>query len=109
MRMNSAAVAFERIADVEVDDALALPVLDPVIAWHLAVVLIGFAVALLPAVELAPSDTDPSHHLLDLHHLRQLGQPHHEIHHLVASIMGNPLAAQSSPSSFFSATYSSVT
>ena len=49
-------VAFERMLRRGSRDRLLLPVLEPVVAGDLAVVLVGFAVALLPVVELALGD-----------------------------------------------------
>ena len=48
-----------------VDHALALPVLDPVIPRHQAVVLIHLPVPLAPVVELATSEPAPLNDLLD--------------------------------------------
>jgi hypothetical protein len=45
---------------VEVDNRLALGLIDPVIAWNERIVLIGFAVALGPVVELAARDAEPA-------------------------------------------------
>jgi hypothetical protein len=44
---------------VEADDRRLLPLLEPVVAGNLAVVLVGPAVALAPLVELARSDPEP--------------------------------------------------
>jgi hypothetical protein len=95
-------IAVERASVVVVDDRLSLPLLDPVVAGHLAVVLVGFAVALLPVVELALRDPQPSHEMLD----RNLGETRpsrDKVDDRVAQIMGNPAVGQSSPSSFLSA------
>src|SRR5262249_19034988 len=51
-------------------------------------------------------DTDPGDESLR-RELGLLGPHTHEVDDLVARVMGNPPAAQGSPSSFFSLTYSS--
>jgi hypothetical protein len=49
-------IPIERMAVVEVHDRLPLPILDPEVARHQRVVLVGLAVPVLPGEELAPSD-----------------------------------------------------
>ena len=49
---------------MKVDDRLALPRLDPVVARLLAVVLVDAPVAVLPRVKLATSDPEPADELL---------------------------------------------
>ncbi|MFV0442004.1 MAG: hypothetical protein ACK5Q5_00380, partial [Planctomycetaceae bacterium] len=57
-------VAFKRMPVVEVDDGGPLPVLEPVVARNLAVVLVDFAVAILPGVVLASTEFEPAKELL---------------------------------------------
>src|ERR1041385_478867 len=52
-------IAFQRVLQMEADDRLLLPILQPEIAGNPAVVLVHFAVAFPPVVELAGSDVEP--------------------------------------------------
>ena len=70
--------------------------------------LIRFPVSLAPVVELSPGEPDPLDDLLD-RYLDLRGDSRDEVDDLVTTVRGNPGAAQASPSSFFSFTYSSVT
>lgn len=84
----------------------AFPGLEPVIARQRGVVLVDFAVTLLPREEFAAGNTDP----LNESGFSELGfgcPIANEVDDLIARVMGNPTAAQGSPSSFFRATYSS--
>ena len=58
-------IPVQRMAVEVVDHALALPVLDPVVPRHQAVVLIHLPVPLAPVVELATSEPAPLNDLLD--------------------------------------------
>src|SRR5205807_10046694 len=100
-------VAFQRILQMEADDGLLLPILQPEIAGNPAVVLVHLAVAFPPVVELAGSDVEPPDEPpgADLGLLRPAPD---EIHDLVPRIMWNPDSGQSSPSVFFSATCSAI-
>jgi len=53
-------VAIEGVFQVEADDGILLPILEPVIAGDLPVVLVGLAVPFLPIVELADADLEPA-------------------------------------------------
>ena len=93
---------------MELDDGLALGLVDPVIARDPAVVLVGLSVALRPVVELPARDPDPGNET----RVRELGLRAplvDEVDDGVSRIVGNPGAGQDSPSSFFSFTISSVT
>ena len=91
-----------------VDDGPALPLLDPVLPRYQAVVLIGLPIPLAPVVKLTPSDPAPLNDLLD-RNPGLGGDGADEVDELVTQVVGNPGAAQASPSSFFNVTYSSVT
>ena len=71
------------------------------VAWHPGVVLVDLAVARLPVVELAGADTDPEQEAAD-GDLGLIGPGAHEVHDLVARVVGDPASRQGSPSSFFS-------
>ena len=82
-----------------VDDALALPVLDPMIPRHQAVVFVHLPVPLAPVVKLPPSQPAPLNDLLH-RHTRLRGDRVDEIDNLVTTVMCNPAATQASPSFF---------
>src|SRR5277367_1830681 len=100
-------IAFQRILQVERNDRLLLPILQPKVPGNPAVMLIHLAVPLAPAVELAgcnvePPDEPPSAHL------GLLRPAPDEIHDLVPRIVRNPDPGQSSPTLFFKATCSAI-
>src|SRR6476661_5485466 len=101
------AVAFQRMAGVEVEDGRLLPRLEPPVAGDQCVVLVGQAVARPPAVELAGGDAEPADESPDgdLGALRPIPD---EVDDRVAGVVGNPELGQSSPSSFFSLICSSI-
>jgi hypothetical protein len=82
-------IAFQRIFERKLDDRLLLPVFEPPIARHPAVVLVAFAVAILPVVKLARCDAQPSDELPG-GNLRALVPTPHVIDDFVAGVMGNP-------------------
>ena len=87
---GQAAVAFQRVLLVEVNDGFFLPVLQPVVAWNPAVVFVGLAVAAFPVEELAARQAGPAHQARS----RDFGlfrPTAHEIDHLVAQIVRHPL------------------
>src|SRR5689334_20508171 len=92
---------------MKADDGLLLPILQPKITGHPAVVLIHLPVALPPVVELAGSDAEPPNEPpgADLPLLRPAPD---EIHDLIPRIVRDPAPGQSSPMSFFSATCSAI-
>src|SRR6266566_4535032 len=100
-------VAFQRVLQVEPDDGLLLPLLQPGIAGNPAVVLVHLAVAFPPFVKLAGRDVEPHNEPpgADLSLLRPTPD---EIHDLVPRVVRNPDAGQSSPSVFFRATCSAI-
>src|SRR5439155_15594012 len=78
------------------------------VAWHRPIVLVHLPVAPLPVEVLARAQAEPADHPPG----RQLGlgaPGGDEVDHGVSRVVGNPPAAQSSPSSFFVFTNSSVT
>src|SRR5690606_41924671 len=98
-------LAFPRVLRSEPDDLFLLPRLDPVIARNLSVVLVGASMPFSPGVKLPGLQLEPSEDSAD-GKLCLLGQTGDEVDNLVTRVRGNPLAAQGSPSSFFSWTYS---
>src|SRR5206468_11617076 len=89
------------------EDRSSLPLLEPEVARHLAVVLIGLAIAVLPRVELAGAHAQPADQS-GLGKFGSLRPAFHVIDHLVAGVVGDPLFRQRSPSSFFSCTCSCI-
>src|SRR5208283_3205636 len=92
---------------METHDRFFLPRLQPEIAGHPTVVLIGSSIALAPVVELTgsypqPMDEPPG---ADLGLLRPAPD---EIHHLIPHIMRHPARGQSSPRLFFNAMCSAI-
>lgn len=80
--------------------------LEPMVARNLGVVFVDFAVPLLPVVVFALANPDPANDSAGrdfcfLFPVRDI------VDDFVADVMGNPLACQSSPSSFFNLTCSS--
>ena len=100
-------VALKWVLIVKINDGLFFPVFEPPIAWNPAVVLVDLAVTLPPVVELALSDAQPGDKLLgrDLRPIRPITGV---VDDLITSVVGNPGSSQSSPSSFFSLTCSSM-
>src|SRR6476646_9182091 len=100
-------VAFQRVLQMEADDSLLFPILQPEIPGNPAVVLIRLAVAFPPVVELAGGDVEPPNQPpgADLGLLRPAPD---EIHDLIPRIVLDPAPGQSSPMSFFSATCSAI-
>src|SRR5579885_571258 len=100
-------VALEGMAGVELEDGLLLPGLEPPVAGHAGVVLVGRAVARRPVVELAGGDAQPADE--PLHgDLGARGPVADEADDGVAGVVGDPGPGQRSPSSFFSLICSSI-
>src|SRR5215472_11375332 len=100
-------IAFQRILQVERNDRLLLPIVQPKVLGNPAVMLIHLAVPLAPAVELAGRNVEPP----DETPGADLGLPRpapDEIHDLVPRIVRNPDPGQSSPTLFFRATCSAI-
>src|SRR5215831_12991506 len=88
-------IAFQRILQVERNDRLLLPIVQPKVPGNPAVMLIHLAVPLAPAVELAGCNVEPP----DETPRADLGLPRpapDEIHDLVPRIVRNPGPGQSS-------------
>ena len=93
-------IAFERVGPGEGGDALFLVFGEPMIARHPGVVLIDFAEALFPVVELAGADADPGQEAAE----RDVGfvaPGADEIDDLVASVVGAPNTCSGFPKTFF--------
>src|ERR1019366_4734213 len=100
-------VAFQRILQMEADDGLLLPMLQPEVAGNPAVVLVHLAVAFSPVVEFAGSHIEPLDEPpgADLGLLRPAPD---KVNDLIPRIVRNPDPGQSSPSVFLSATCSAI-
>jgi hypothetical protein len=81
---------------VEVEDGLFLVVFEPVVTRNPGVVFVGLAVAVLPGVPLGGGQAQPQQETQD-GDAGLAGPAVDEIDDLVAGIMGNPEAVQSSP------------
>jgi len=98
---GQAPVAFQRVTAGEGADAILLITGQPVVAWHPGVVLVDFAEAFFPVVELAGADADPGQKAPN----RDLGlvaPGTDKIDDLVPRVVGRPGAVQASPRVFFS-------
>jgi hypothetical protein len=104
---SETAVALERILVVAVDDGLLLSIEKLLITGYSAVVLIDAAIPLAPIIELGSANADPADELIswDFSPFRLVADV---IDELLARVVGNPGSSQSSPSSFFTLTYSSI-
>src|SRR5262249_25414302 len=92
-------VALQRVLQVEPDDGLLLPLLQPEIAGNPAVVLVHFAVAFSPVVKFAAGDVEPLNEPPGAD-LRLLRPAPDEIQDQVPRVVRNPDPGQSSPSVF---------
>src|SRR3989339_1397063 len=99
-------ISLARMAEVEPDDRIFLPRVQPPVPWNQAVVLVGLPIPLDPVVVLAPRQFDPSDHPRggDFRLLRPVPD---EIDHLVPCVRRGPPGSQLSPRLFFSFTCSS--
>ena len=86
---RQAPVPFEWMLLVKTQYCSALVGLEPVVAGDVAVVFIGFTVALLPFVELAAGDAEPSDEALG-GLFTSFGPVVDEVDDLIAQIVGNP-------------------
>ncbi len=86
---------------MKVEDRSLLPVFEPEVPRHLAVVLVDFSVSLLPVKILALRNADP---LDDLgrRNLGPLGPVVGVVDDGVSRVVGSPRSSYGSPSSFFS-------
>jgi hypothetical protein len=104
---GQAAIPFKRMTVVKIDNGLFFPVLEPPVAGDLAVVLVDFAVTVLPVVELASAQAEPTQEPTRWK-LRAAGPMLDVVDDLITRVMGNPGSVQGSPSSFFSCTCSCI-
>src|SRR5207302_1943164 len=100
-------VAFERVAAGEGADAILLIGGEPMIARHPGIVLIDLTEAVPPVVELTLTDADPGDEAGD-GDVGLVRPGADEIDDLIAGIVGNPRAPQSSPRLFFSSVCASM-
>ncbi len=100
-------ITVQWMAIVIVENGLPFPVFEPEIAGDLAIVLVGFSVAILPRMELACAQFQPAQQLFG-GQFGAVGPVADVIYNFVASIVGNPNAFQSSPISFFVRTLASI-
>ena len=102
------AVALQGKEFLEVEDRLLLVGFEPVVTRDPGIVFVGLAIALLPGMPLAGMEADPEQEGGD-YNAGFVGPGVDKIDDGVACIVGNPDAAQGSPSAFFKRTYSSMT
>jgi len=93
---GEAAIAFEKIVVGEVDDAEFFVVGEPVVAWDPGIVLVDFALALFPVVELGSAQADPAEEAAD-GDVGLVSSGVDEIDEVVAGVMRHPALGQSSP------------
>jgi hypothetical protein len=74
---------------IKSDDGLPFPVFQPEIAWNGGIMLVGFAVAINPAVELALADCKPTDEPID-RNAGLIAPGSGKINNGVSRIMGNP-------------------
>ena len=94
---GQAAIPLERMTVVEFDNGLFFPVLQPPVAGDLAVVLVDFAVTVLPVVELAGAQAKPTQKPTRWK-LGAVGPMLDVVDDLITRVMGNPGPVQGSPS-----------
>lgn len=103
--VGESSVSFELMFEVESDDGLFFPFIEPVVARDPSIVLIDTAVVASSAGEGGGPDSDPQREFFGSD--AGFGGPFsHEVHDFIADLMGNPVAFQSSPLAFFSWTCS---
>ena len=86
---GQSAIPFEWMPVMEVDDGGLLPVLEPVVAGDVSVVLVDLAVAVFPRVILARPEFEPGEKLLR-RRLGTVGPIADVVDDLIARVMGNP-------------------
>lgn len=95
---GQSAITFQRMIKMKLNNGLFLPVIQPEIAGNQAIVLIGPAITLPPAVILAGTEFKP---LYKMRHrnVGTIGLISGEIYHCIANIMGNPRRLSGNPKS----------
>ncbi len=83
------ALRLQRILERRTDDCLPLPIFQPPVARHLAVMLVPLAVVLLPVEKLALGDAQPDHELSDWN-LRPLVPASQVIDDFIVGVVENP-------------------
>jgi hypothetical protein len=73
----------------EVDDPALLLVSEPVVTWQPGIVLVDFAVAFLPVVELAGAQADPANEAADAD-LGLVAPDADEVNEVIPGVRGNP-------------------
>jgi hypothetical protein len=73
----------------EGDNLASLLLGEPVVAWHPGIVLVDFAIALLPVIKLAGAQLDPAEEADD-GDLGLVAPGADEIDELIPNIVGNP-------------------
>ena len=96
---GQAAITIEWMGIVVVEDGLLFPVLEPSIAWNLAVVLVGLAVACFPIVKLARAEPQSAQQAFG-GQFRANYPVAHVIDDFVANVVRNPAALSSPPLAF---------
>ena len=86
---RQAPIALQRILQMEIDDRLLLPFLQPEVPGHPTVVLVRFAISFPPLVELAGCDAEPPDEPSDAD-LRLLRPASDVIHDLIPHVVRYP-------------------
>jgi len=84
-----APIAFQEVLQMKITNGLLLPVFKPEVAWNLAVMLIGFAVAALPVVILTGSNPEPGNKVRHSD-TGLLGPVFDKVDHAIPEVVGNP-------------------
>ena len=105
--ITTTGMIYTRMLEKKLNDPFLLPWLKPKIPWNPAVMLVDFAVAPLPVIELAGCNPEP----LNKHNPRniRLERPGtYKINNGIPYVMRNPDVFQISPRLFFKDTCSSI-
>jgi len=87
--VRQTSITIERMIEMKLDDRLLLSVSEPMVSWHLCIMLIGFAVASSPLAESATVDLSPREDF-SLRYFGLLSPRADGIDNLIADVMGNP-------------------
>ncbi len=86
---GESAITVEWMGVVIIEDRLFLPLFEPPVAWDLAVVLVGLAVATFPIMELARAEPQPAQQTFG-GQFRALRPVVDVVDDFVARVVGNP-------------------
>lgn len=100
-------ISLKGVIEMEANDGILFPILEPVVAGDFSVVLIGLSVSFPPLIELARADCGPSDESID-GDLSLLGPKGEEVDHGIAGIVWDPPSLQIPPIFFFNVMCSSM-